>query len=255
MQRSISRLMGCSVKARDGEIGAVNDFYFDDHAWVIRYMVVNTGGWLSGRDVLISTAALKTPEWKARAFPVGLTRRQVRNSPGIDTHKPVSRQHETELHAYYGWPVYWGASPLVGFGYPMPMMVPPLPEEKPARRKKEDTHLRSVSQVTGYYIHATDGEIGHVQDFIVDDKTWAIRYIVVNTRNWLPGKQVLIAPDWIGSVNWREAMVTLHLSRKKIKDSPEYDPGKPVTDDYRTRLARHYERPRPRARRAPAGVS
>jgi uncharacterized protein YrrD len=252
MRRSISRLLGCSVHARDGELGAVDDFYFDDQGWVIRYMVVNTGGWLSGREVLISTSALKKPRWKARAFPVDLTKRQVKDSPGIDTHRPVSRQHEDELHAYYGWPVYWG-SPLIGLGIPMPMATPPIPLAKPARRLREDTHLRSTQQVSGYYIKAKDGEIGHVQDFIVDDATWAIRFIVVNTRNWLPGKQVLISPHWIRSVNWMESVVSVRLSRSDIANSPVYDPSRPVTVGYQARLLRHYESRKRRG--VPAGVS
>lgn len=253
MQRSISRLTGCSVHARDGVIGVVNDFYFDDHAWVIRYMVVNTGGWLSGREVLISTAALKKPAWKARSFPVGLTRKQVRESPGIDTHKPVSRQHEDALSAYYGWPVYWAANPFVGVGFPLPLGVPPPPLKRRGKAPEADSHLRSAGQVSGYYVHASDGEIGHVQDFIVDDRTWALRYMVVNTRNWLPGKQVLISPKWVSTVNWKQAKVTVHLTRRAIRESPEYDSSKPVTEEYHRELHRHYGGAP--ARRVPAGVS
>lgn len=240
MRRSISRLQGCSVHARDGELGTVDDFYFDDEAWSIRYMVVNTGGWLSGREVLISTAALKKPRWKSRAFPVELTKRQVKDSPGVDTYRPVSRQHEDELNAYYGWPVYWG-SPLMGVGLTMPLAPPVALEGKRTRRRREENiHLRSTQQVTGYYIKARDGEIGHVQDFIVDDADWSIRFIVVNTRNWLPGKQVLISPHWIRSVNWRESVVSVRLSRADIINSPVYDPSQPVSIGYQSRLLRHY---------------
>ncbi|MFO7535506.1 MAG: PRC-barrel domain-containing protein [Kiritimatiellia bacterium] len=253
MQRSISRLMGCSVRARDGAIGVVNDFYFDDHAWVIRYMVVGTDGWLSGREVLISTAALKKPVWKARTFPVDLTRKQVRDSPGIDTHKPVSRSHEDELSAYYGWPVYWTANPLLGMGYPVAMQIPPPPLKRRKKATPADSHLRSVSQVTGYNVRASDGELGHVQDFIVDDRTWDLRYMVVNTRNWLPGKKVLICPKWIRSVNWKEAKVSVSLTGRAIRESPEYDPSKPVTEDYHRRLHLHYGGTP--ARRVSAGVS
>jgi hypothetical protein len=232
----------------------VDDFYFDDQSWTIRYMVVNTNGWLTGREVLVSTHALKTPRWSARTFPVDLTKRQVKDSPGIDTHRPVSRQHEDELSAYYGWPIYWG-SPLVGLGIPMPMATPAIlpPEEGRRRGRREDAHLRSTQQITGYYIHAKDGEIGHVQDYIVDDATWAIRFIVVNTRNWLPGKQVLISPHWIRSVNWRESTVAVRLTKADIANSPAYDPSQPVSAGYQSRLLRHYEsRRRPRKT---AGVS
>ena len=245
MRRSVGQLTGCAVHAKDGEIGTVEEFYFDDHSWTVRYMIVNTGTWLSGREVLISTVALRKPAWKARAFPVNLTRRQVENSPGIDTAKPVSRQHESLLHEYYGWPIYWGVNPFMGVGYPMPMIIPSIPENKkrrPAGTPPPDHHLRSTDEVTGYRIHATDGEIGHVQDFIVDDRDWTIRFIVVNTGNWLSGRHVLVSPAWIKSVKWEEASVAVRLSRQAVRNSPAYDPSKPVSPDYEIRLFDHYER-------------
>jgi len=217
-------LVGCTVRAKDGGIGRVEEFYFDNHKWIIRYMVVDTGRWLQGRQVLISTAALKRPEWKSRAFPVNLTKQQVRNSPSIDTDKPVSRQHEAELHGYYNWPIYWG----LGLSAPT--------------EKLADPNLRSTRQVTGYHIQAMDGEIGHVQDFIVDDETWAIRYVVVNTQNWLPGKKVLVSPAWIRRVSWDKSKVFVGLSREPVKNSPGFDPSKPVSRGYEERLFDHYGR-------------
>ena len=246
MKRSVSHLVGGTVRAKDGDLGRVEEFYFDDHKWIIRYMVVDTRRWLQGRQVLISTAASKRPIWKSRVFPVNLTKKQVRSSPSIDTDKPVSRQHEAELHDYYNWPVYWGAGlePYAGVGYPVPTHFLPLAtrEREMSFEKPADPNLRSTRQVTGYYIQATDGEIGHVQDFIVDDETWAIRYVVVNTQNWLPGKKVLVFPAWISRVSWDKSKVLVDLSRESVKNSPAFDPSKPVSRGYEERLFDYYGR-------------
>lgn len=245
MMRSITRLVGCKVRAKDGDIGRVEEFYFDDHKWIIRYMVVDTGRWLQGRQALISTAALKRPEWKSRAFPVNLTKEQVRNSPNIDTDRPVSRQHEARLHHYYDWPIYWttGLEQYAGVGYPVPTHLPLAAKAKKAPLEKPaDPNLRSTRRVTGYYIQAMDGEIGHVHDFIVDDETWAIRYIVVSTQNWLPGKKVLVSAPWIWRVSWDKSKMFVDLSRESIKNSPVFDHSKPVSRAYEERLFDHYGR-------------
>lgn len=245
MNRSLSDFVGCIVRARDGDIGKVQQFYFDDHTWTIRYMVINTVEWHPGRQVLISTAALNRPEWESRAFPVKLTRLQVQNSPSIDTDKPVSRQHEMELLKYYGWPIYWSLIPYAGIRYPVHTHGPLSAKAKKKTSKKlaGDPHLRSTDRVTGYDIQASDGKIGHVQDYIVDDETWGIRFIVVNTRNWWPGKKVLVSPRWIERVSWDESKVFVDLSRESIRNSPEYDPSQPVSLDYAGRLFDHYGRP------------
>ncbi len=247
MKRSISRLVGCTVRAKDGDLGRVEQFYFDDHKWVIRYMVVDTGRWLHGRQVLISTAGLKEPKWKSRVFPVNLTKEQVKNSPSIDTDKPVSRQHEAKLHNYYDWPIYWtsGLEPYAGIGYPVPThLSPPARGKKAPTEKPADPNLRSTRQIIGYYIQAIDGEIGHVESFIVDDETWAIRYVVVNTHNWLPGRKVLVFPAWISRVSWDKSKVFVDLSRESVKNSPAFDPSKPVSRGYEERLFDHYGKPK-----------
>ena len=244
MNRSLSDLVNCVVRASDGDIGTVRQFYFDDYTWTIRYMVMNTVEYRPGQQVLIATVALDKPQWQARVFPVNLTRLQVRNSPNINTAKPVSRQHEVELFKYYGWPVYWGSSPYAGVGYPVPTHLPSVAEEKKNLDEKsgDNPHLRSTDHVTGYYVHATDGEIGHVHDYIVDDGTWKIRYIVVNTRNWWPGKKVLVSPRWIKKVSWEKSELFVDLSRESIRNSPEYDHANPVSPDYEGRLCGHYGR-------------
>lgn len=227
MQHSLRSMIGFAIRATDGDLGKVYEFYFDDATWTIRYMVAETGNWLLGRKVLISLAALGKPDWELRTFPVGLTCDQVRNSPDIDTERPVYRQHEAELHEYYQWPQYWegGYGGALGIT-PYPLFEKPLLQESSASDRKDDPHLRSTRQVTGYKIHATNGEIGHVADFMVNDQNWAIRYLVVDTGNWLPGKKVLISPSWIKSVNWDDASVTVDRMRESVKNSPDADPAK-----------------------------
>jgi len=250
MLRNVTNLSGFAIRAKDGEIGKVEQFYFDDESWAIRYLVVNAGDWLGGRLVLVSPMALRQAEWDSKLLDVALTKRQVENSPPIDTHKPVSRQHEAVYMGYYGYPYYWGGPKLWGLThYPAGLTVQreAVTEAEAAQAKagKEspDSHLRSTDEVKGYHIEATDGEIGHVEDFIVDDVTWAIRYLEVDTRNWWPGKKVLVSPSWIDNVSWPDSKVYVVLSRETIKNGPDYVESIPITREFEKKLHDHYGRP------------
>ena len=241
-------LKGLVIQATDGELGTVDQFYFDDETWAIRYLTVETGGWLAGREVLISPISVIHTDWEAKRLDVALTKKQVQDSPNIDTHRPVSRQHEAEYLGYYGYPYYWGGPYLWGPAlYPADLAIPTtVSTEAMADRIREestDSHLRSTEAVTGYHVEATDGEIGHVDGFVVDDEAWAIRYVEVATRNWLPGKKVLVSPAWIERVSWPESKVYVALSREAIKSAPEYLLSRPITRDYEDRLHLHYGRP------------
>ena len=250
MLKSVAQLQGSTIRATDGEIGKVDQFYFDDETWAIRYLVVNTSSWLAGRLVLISPIALGQRGWESKRLDVALTKKQIEDSPPIDTHKPVSRQHEAVYLGYYGYPYYWGGPNLWGLtSYPAGLTVEreavTKAEASQARAGKEsaDSHLRSTNEVTGYHIEAADGVIGHVADFIVDDETWAIRYLEVDTRNWWPGKKVLVSPQWIENVSWPDSKVCLHLSRETIKNGPEYVESMPITREYENRLHSYYGQP------------
>jgi len=233
----------------------VEDFSFDDRTWDIRYMVVGTGSWLSGRKVLIAAAALQAPDRQAKTFPVALTRQQVRNSPDIDTAKTVTRQHELDLHNHYAWPLYWGEGFYAG-SMSGGMLFPPAGEEekKPGAEAPGDSHLQSARAVDGYRLHALDGTIGHVKDFIVDDEAWIIRYLVGDLGAWLPGRKVLISPNWIESVDWETSEVFVDLKREAIRSSPEFDPSRPVRVDYESSLYAHYGRVKPADKAAGAGA-
>ena len=249
MLYNASALAGYALHATDGEIGSVEDFYFDDKAWIIRYLVADTGKWLPGRKVLLSPLSLGAVHLDGKKLDVKLTKDQVENSPDIDTHKPISRQNEIRFYNYYSYPYYWSGPSAWG-----PIALPSqLPEIQPHMAKAEqreilseseteaeDYHLRSVSEIAGYYIKASDGEVGHVEDVLVDDKSWAVRYIVVDTKNWWPGRKVLVSPEWIKEVSWNDSSVYIDLARDAIETSPEYDLSAPLSEEYEKRLCGHY---------------
>jgi len=239
-----SKSIGYDIHAIDGTIGSLDDLLFDDTGWTIRWAVIDTGTWLPGRRVLLPFAGLGRPQ--DRSFTVDATREQVENAPGLDSDAPVSRQLETEIHAHYSWPPYWDPNysfPLgpTGIGG----IVDPTPAVDVARDAAPtgDPHLRSINEVTGYYVHANDGDIGHVEDFAIQEDGSTIRYLMVDTRNWWPGKIVLIAPNWLTSISWGESMVYIDLSREQIRNSPEYDPSTGIRRQYEESLHGHYGYP------------
>ena len=244
-----SAINGYAIEASDGDIGTVSDFLFDDASWHVRWLVVDTGNWLSGRKVLLPPSALGRLYAKDRVFAVKLTKQQVKDSPDIDTDRPVSRQMETSVYDYYGWSPYWGSGFYMGgYGY-MPggtMESPYLGVQRrdeeiaKAQASRDDVHLRSVQAVTGYHIHASDGEIGHVEDFLIEDADWSIHYLVVDTKNWWPGKKVLTPPRSAQTIDWTDRLVNLDIDRQKVKDSPAYDPSAAVDGAYEDRLRDYY---------------
>jgi len=245
MLAKTTQLRGFVIRATDGELGTVDQFYFDDETWAIRYLTVETGGWLGGRPVLISPISIVKTDWQARRLDVALTKKQVESSPDINTQRPVSRQDEAEFFGYYGYPAYWEGPFLWGPAfYPAGVGIPASASTKAMvdriRREPTDSHLRSTEAVTGNYIDAADGEIGHVAGFVVDDHAWAIRYIEVATQNWWPGKQVLISPAWIKRVSWTDSKVYVGLSREQIKTGPAYEESLPITREYESQLHDHY---------------
>jgi hypothetical protein len=204
-------------------------------------MVADTGNWLTGRQVLVSPYALVVVNEEGQYITIELTKKQIEDSPSLDSDKPVSRQFEDAYYGYYGWPAYWGGPHMWG-PYSHPMRD--LEKWRASTQGKQtwDPHLRSTHDVSRHHIHAEEGEIGHVDDFVIDDETWAIRYLIIDTRNWLPGKKVLISPGWIERVSWDESEVFVNPSRETIKQSPEYMEESLLSRDYETSLHRHYNR-------------
>ena len=243
MLRSMVGLKGYRVQAKDGQLGKVDDFFFDDEKWGVRYLVVDINIWLPGGRVLISPASFDNhPHWESRTFPVSLSRDEVRNSPDVNTHQPVSRQKEIEINYYYGWPNYWYVHSAQADV--VPTAIPPAGQEEYVKRPGGDSHLRSVEEIVGYHIMALDGEIGHIDDIIVDDDDWLIRYMVVDVRKWLPGKRVLIATSWIREFDWGLSVVHVDLTKESVRNSPPYDPSAPVNRKEEEALYDYYGRPR-----------
>jgi hypothetical protein len=241
-------LHGYGVAATDGLIGSIDEFYFDDQQWTIRYLVVDNGKWLPGRRVLLSPAVLGQPDWTAQTIGTSLTREEVKQSPKVSTHKPVSRQQELTHLRYYSVPPYWTGPELWGTAI-YPMRTTPVEQAEidraiaaeHARAAAEgDDHLRSTREVSGYRIDAIDGELGKVDEFLFDDRTWAIRYLVVNTGSWWFGHRVLIAPAWAESVNWPEQTVSVAVDRGQVKHAPPYDSAEHIDRQWEADYYRHY---------------
>jgi len=241
MLSKVKTLNGYKLDSLDGEIGKVKEFYFDDRHWTVRYLVAETGTWLASRQVLISPYALMAIDREDQTIAVELTNKQIEGSPSLDTDKPVSRQWEQDYYGYFSWPAYWDG-PYSWGAYPYIDRNRNKAGQFTAGRKASDHHLRSTRAVSGYHVHALDGEIGHVEDFIVDDETWAIRYLIVNTSNWWLGTKVLVSPKWIERVSWNDSEIFANLSRQTIKESPEYTDESLVTRDYEIGLHGHYNR-------------
>jgi hypothetical protein len=245
MLRSLKELERYTVNATDGDLGSVANFLFDDEKWAIRYLVVKTGNFFDERRVLVSPISFRKVDWAKGVFHLALTMDQIKGSPGLDADRPVSRQHERNYSDYYGYPYYWGTMGVWGSGYypallgarPRNGAPPALPDDKPG-----DVHLRSAADVRGYDLRGTDDGIGFVADFIVDDETWELRYLVVDTSHWWWGKKVLVAPDWATQVSWSDRKISLDLTRDAIKNSPEWNTETAVGREYETRLYGHYGR-------------
>lgn len=234
-------LKGYALESLDGLIGKVEEFYFDDQHWTIRYLIADTGNWLTGKTVLISPHALVSVDNNEKHIVINLSRKKIEGSPSINSDKPVSRQFEEQYLEYYGWPMYWGG-PYNWGAYPYIVRDRGNWNESLQSGKAIDVHLRSMRDVSGHNIQAVDGDIGHVDDFLIDDETWAIRYLVIDTRNWWPGKKVLIPPQWVERVSWSESKVFVNLSRDSIKKSPEYTDELLLSRNYEVSLHKHYDR-------------
>jgi hypothetical protein len=231
MLRSIKQLYGTKLGASDGDIGHIKDFYFDDQSWAVRYAIADTGTWLMGRQVLISPHAFRRLLQLEKALRVKLTKKQIEDSPPIESHKPVSRQFEEEYHRYYGWPYYWQGDALWGMsGVPL-LELPPNPQPAEAvhangaRPKHADAHLRSTQAVTGYTIQATDGPAGHICDFMMDGESWQICELVVKTGHRFSGKEAQIPTGKVSRISYDESTVYVNMTKETVEASSASHPA------------------------------
>ena len=223
MLTNLKTLHGCKLAASDGDIGHVKDFYFDDKAWVVRYMVADTGSWMSGREVLLSPHAFGRLEDDGKLMHINLTRKQIEDSPSIEAHKPVSRQYEIEYYRYYGWPAYWYGGAMWGLGgYPV-IMAPSKDElaDIPHHKHHGDRHLQSAHAISGYHIQTVDGVLGCISSLLVDDRSWAVRNLVVEAGHWYSGKEILIPTAEVERISYEESKVFVSITKEKIQQAAE----------------------------------
>lgn len=265
MLNAVSSLKGFEIHATDGSLGTVSDFLFDDRTWKVRWMVVDTGRWLSGRKVLVHPSAVVSARYGEREVNVALTKAQVENSPDILQDRPVSQQMQNDLYGYYGWDPLWGGSmfgdglyggSMAGYRGGVGAIASPLSatayfgaaaireaERGGTSHNDGDPHLRSIAEVTGYHVHATDGDIGHIQDLLIDNASWGIRYFIIDTSNWWFGQHVLISPYAVKSVDWSDHHVRLDIAKERVKSSPPWNPAQTIDNDYERGLHNHYDWP------------
>jgi hypothetical protein len=243
MLKSLNELKGYTLQAEDGEIGSCNDFLIEDRTWTVRYMVADTRKWLPGRRVLVSPISLGSPDWQSGRFPVRLTKEQIKEAPELDEHAPATREYEIWFYKHYGWPYYWSGSGLWASGvHPRDIYLSPMENEGQRSDLQaegpdiKNPHLHAASEILGYDILASDGEIGHVEDFILEEDEWKVRAAVAATRNWLPGKHVLVPVSRLKQVDWPNEKLEVVMTREEIKEGPEYNPGAPINVEIEARV-------------------
>lgn len=241
---SIDAIKGYELGANDGSIGKSRDLLFDDQSWVVRYLLADTRKWLPGRKVLISPISIDSIDALTKTININLSKKEIKESPPLDSDAPVSRKYEAVFNKHYDWANYWGGASLWGTDmYPRKLEL--QKELSEIEEISEDkTNLRSAEEVTGYRIHTRDDDIGHVEDFLVEEYTWLIRYLVIDTSNWILGsKRVIVAPNWVDDVNWADHSVLLRVTKKQVESSPEYDPSMTVNRDFEKSIFDHYRFP------------
>ncbi|MDC2887981.1 PRC-barrel domain-containing protein [Psychrosphaera algicola] len=245
-------LNACQIQSMEGDLGKIHDVYFDDEEWAIRYLVVATNNWFIKREALISPISLIKPDWLNKTLKVNLTQEQIDDCPDISVHEPVSRQQEYRYFGYYGYPIYWGGVGLWGQGfYPDGLMtVDEDISDKPnalaakayAETQNEDPHLRSWKEVKGYVVNGSDGEIGHIHDLLIDEKTYAVRYVVVRTNHWWTGHDILLPPQWFTDIKWKDSSAFVNHTRDEIKGAPNFEALATMDRDWEVTMHKHYKR-------------
>lgn len=242
MLRAGNTLKGYAIAAQDGTIGTVSDFLFDDQSWKLRWLVVDTGNWLSGRKVLLHPSAIMAVNAEDNTLTLRLTKARIQSSPGLSWDQPVSRQMEASLYTHYGWDPYWGGGYMgQGFGaIPRDLIEVRAQDGIDLSTDLADPHLRSIAAVTGYRLRATDGGIGHIQDFLIEDRYWRIGYLLADTSNWWFGQHVMLSPYAVREINWGDQEVLLDVTREKVKASPPWSAEDELDEPYEQRLHQHY---------------
>jgi len=245
MLKPISSFLGSSVYAKNTLIGKVEDFYFDDQSWAIRYMIVNTGGWLAGKQVLVSPLGIQSGDSDHRRIELNMSPEQVQHSPSINSEMPVSKQQEAEYYDYFHWPYYWHGAGIWGIAPSIEDALDrPFPIELRSKEiEQPHNHLRDLKEILKYHIRATDRQFGHVNDFMFDDRDWVIRYFVIKSSSWFSTNRTLISTKWIEGIRWEDRVFQVGLHSKKMKGAPQFRPDLPIDRSYENKLHEYYNQP------------
>ena len=211
------QMSGAVVEAADGKVGKLVDFLFDDRDWTIKNLVLDAGTWLSSRRVTLPPDLIRHKDWSDHRLVIaGLTREQVVKSPNVETHIPVGDVTKLETATIMDWGLYW----VKILDHPWQI--------------SDDPHIRNTEEIIRYHLHELDGQVGHVADFVIDDEPWKIRFVEADTRNWWPGKRVLISPERVKVIDGENRVVHVDLSRDALTHLPVYHPAMEQGQPYET---------------------
>lgn len=230
----LNELIGSTIVATDGELGKVKDAIFDDRTWAIRYLVVDAGSWLSSHEVVLAPQSVSRAQPSDDRLTVRLSEEEIRRSRSRANVDTVSDKEEELRKSYRGYGPDWQGVYPGGWGYyPIGGPVAPAPREPASdvsvERKRDEleqreVHLRSFQEVKNYNLCAGDDEFGHVDDLMVDENEWVIRYLDVDTLNYVPSKHVFLRPDDVSDLDWGEQLFRLRLSRDQVLGAPTAPP-------------------------------
>ncbi len=240
MLRTARTLKNYKLECIDGELGKAKEFHFDTQCWIVRYLIAETGSWLAGRKILISPHAMDSIRREDQHIFIDLNKNQIKDAPLLYNNHPISREFEEENCRYYDWPIYWHSQ---SFG-----------EQQPRLRNRNydqwneckhdnivcDIRLRSTLEINDFHIQTLDNDIGHIEDFIIDDAAWVIRYLIVSIRSGWPEYRVLIPPQWINRISDTEGKVFVSFNRESFDQMQEYTEESLLNLNYETELCSNY---------------
>lgn len=244
-----SDLRHYDVKGNADEIGKLHDIYLDDQSWKIRWFVVETGNWFSSNKILLTPENIVGVTPGTGTLHVALSKQDIENAPHAEEHLPVSDQDQNEVR-------YTAVNrhALMFPGYAGLMMPPTLIEQtqplsederelQEAVREQQDRHLRSAGEIEGYAISATDGNLGALSDLVVNSEEWKVELLAMDTSKWLPGRTVVVSPQGIDHISWRERELAVTMDKETIKESPELQSLKSIERSYVSKLNEYYRFP------------
>lgn len=249
MLRPLHPVKGFKLAAEDCTFGRVKDFLFDEEHWTVRYMAADTGRWIPHRKVLVSPVSLGKPDWESQEFSVHLTKEQIKEQPELPADAPVTRVYEDQRHKTYDYPLYYKVGSHYAWGYgtiPASLLdAPSAPAGEPHRSEPPQSRmLHSLEEVRGFSIVNTEKEkLGSLDDLVMDDETWTIRYLSVHLKQSGIDQTVFFAPNWFDLFDWENGRLMSSFSKESVLASPKLDPDIPLSRTYEEKLHSYYGMP------------